>query len=64
LTIDDKTIRLTSELTLSQLLERTKKDGEVRLVDGDDVFIVKHRSDRVSDAAREFLMRGGPADSE
>lgn len=59
---DDKhTIRIDSETTLSALIERARRDGEVRLADGDDVFVLRHLDDRLPDAAREFLTRGGPA---
>lgn len=57
---DERTIRLDSEITLSALLDRARKSGELRLVDGDDVFLLKFLDDRLPNAAREFLTRGGP----
>lgn len=57
---DTRTIRINSEITLSALIERARRDGEVRLLDGDDIFILKHLDERLPDSAREFLTRGGP----
>lgn len=61
---DTRTVRINSEITLSALIERARREGEVRLVDGDDVFVLKHLDDRLPDSAREFLVRGGPGSDE
>ena len=61
---DERTIRLNSEITLSVLLERARKSGEVRLLDGDDVFVLRFLDDRLPESAREFLIRGGPVEDD
>jgi hypothetical protein len=61
---DTRTVRINSEITLSALIERARRDGEVRLIDGGDVFVLKHLDDRLPDTAREFLIRGGPGSDE
>jgi hypothetical protein len=56
----DETILVTQDITVGELLERTRRHGEIRLVDGDDIFVLKHQNPIMPDAAREFLARGGP----
>lgn len=59
---DIRDVRVTTDMTLARVLERARKLGELRLLDGDDVFVLKHRGSALPDSARDFLLRGGPVE--
>jgi hypothetical protein len=60
----DETIKVTSGISLSQLLDIVRSKGRVRLEDGGEVFVVERVSDRLSEDARDFLVRGGTVESD